>query len=91
MATPLADPGRRGRAAPTPSMWDPLPVTLPTYVSKPAAARRTVRTIDLDATGVWSSGRSESDSALAREADEADRAAAGRARRWRRLAGVVGS
>ena len=50
-------------------------MTLPTYVSKPAAARRTVRTIDLDSTGVWSSGRSESDSALAREADEADRAA----------------
>jgi len=57
-----------------PNLWDPLPVTLPTYVSKAAAASRTVRTIDLDATGVWSSGRSESDSALAREADEADRA-----------------
>ena len=56
-----------------PAMWDPLPVTLPTYVSKPAA-RRTVRTIDLDDTGVWSSGRSESDSALAREADQAERA-----------------
>ena len=55
-------------------------MTLPTYVSKPAAARRTVRTIDLDSTGVWSSGRSESDTALAREADEADRAAR-RARR----------
>jgi len=57
-----------------PRLWDPLPVTLPTYVSKPAAVRRTVRTIDLDSTGVWSSGRSESDSALAREAEEADRA-----------------
>ena len=56
-----------------PRSWDPLPVTLPTYVSKPAAAQRTVRTIDLDATGVWSSGRSEGDSALAREADEAER------------------
>jgi hypothetical protein len=55
-----------------PEMWDPLPMTLPTYVSKPTA-RRTVRTIDLDATGVWSSGRSESDSALAREADAAQR------------------
>jgi hypothetical protein len=65
-----------------PEAWDPVPVTLPTYVSKPAAARRTVRTIDLDSTGVWSSGRSESDSALAREADEAERAdRATRARR----------
>jgi hypothetical protein len=61
----------QGPAAP--GLWDPVPVTLPTYVSKPAA-RRTVRTIDLDSTGVWTSGRSESDSALAREADAADRA-----------------
>ena len=55
-------------------MWDPVPVTLPTYVGKPAA-RRTVRTIDLDATGVWTSGRSEADSQLARDAEEAERAA----------------
>lgn len=55
-----------------PRLWDPLPMTLPTYVDAPAA-RRTVRTIDLDSTGVWSSGRSEVDSALAREADEAQR------------------
>ena len=53
-------------------LWDPVPVTLPTYVSKPAA-RRSVRTIDLDSTGVWTSGRSEADSALAREAEAADR------------------
>jgi hypothetical protein len=54
-------------------LWDPVPVTLPTYVGKPAA-RRTVRTIDLDATGVWTSGRSEADSQLAREAEESERA-----------------
>lgn len=53
--------------------WDPVDVPLPTYVSKPPAVRRTVRTIDLDSTGVWSSGRSEVDSALAREADAARR------------------
>jgi hypothetical protein len=53
--------------------WDPVDVPLPTYVSKPAAARRSVRTIDLDSTGVWSSGRSAADSALAREADAARR------------------
>ncbi|MEZ5095488.1 MAG: hypothetical protein R2731_04905 [Nocardioides sp.] len=61
-----------------PGMWDPVPVTLPTYVSKPVA-RRTVRTIDLESTGVWTSGRTEADAALAREADAAD--AAARARR----------
>ena len=55
-----------------PKLWDPVPVTLPTYVSKPPA-RRTVRTIDLDSTGVWTSGRTEADSALAREAEAAER------------------
>lgn len=56
-----------------PGSWDPVPVTLPTYVTKPAAARRTVRTIDLDSTGVWTSGRTEIDAALARESDQAER------------------
>jgi len=62
------DAGRAGGQ----ELWDPVPVTLPTYVSKPTA-RRTVRTIDLDSTGVWTSGRSEADSALAREAEAAER------------------
>jgi hypothetical protein len=56
-----------------PGSWDPVSVPLPTYVSKPVAPR-SVSTIDLDSTGVWSSGRSVSDSALAREADAADAA-----------------
>lgn len=54
--------------------WDMVPTTLPTYVSKPAAHRRTVSTIDLDSTGVWSSGRHDGDSALAREAEQAEQA-----------------
>ena len=58
-----------------PSLWDPMPVTLPTYVGKPAAERRSVRTIDLDSTGVWTSGRTEADAQLAREADDAARSA----------------
>lgn len=52
------------------SLWDPLPVTLPTYVTKPRA-QRTVRTIDLSQPGVQSSGRSAEDSRLVAEADEA--------------------
>ncbi len=55
--------------------WDPVPVTLPTYVAKEPAARRTVRTIDLDSTGVWTSGPLAADSELAREADAAERTA----------------
>jgi len=58
-----------------PSLWDPMPVTLPTYVGKPAAERRSVRTIDLDSTGVWTSGRTEADAQIAREADDAARSA----------------
>ena len=75
--TPLADAADVSPAVPAeardPRLWDPVPVTLPTYVSKPQA-RRTVRTIDLDSTGVWTSGRTEADAALAREADAAEAA-----------------
>ena len=53
-------------------LWDPVPVTLPTYVGK-AAAQRTVRTIDLDATGVWTSGHTQADSKLARGAEQTAR------------------
>ena len=56
------------------SLWDPLPMTLPTYVNK-ARARRTVRTIEL--TGINSSGHDQSDSALAREAAESGQTAEG--------------
>jgi hypothetical protein len=58
-----------------PSLWDPMPVTLPTYVGKPAAGQRSVRTIDLDSTGVWTSGRTEADAALARQAEADERVA----------------
>lgn len=55
-------------------LWDPVPVTLPTYVSKPAAVRRSVRTIDLEDSGVWTSGHTDADSQIAREAADAERA-----------------
>lgn len=48
-------------------LWDPLPMTLPTYVNK-ARARRTVRTIEI--TGMTSSGHDAADSELARRAEE---------------------
>jgi hypothetical protein len=40
------------------ALWDPIPITMPTYVSKPLAPR-TVRTIDLSAPGVATSTRHE--------------------------------
>ncbi|MDO9379231.1 MAG: hypothetical protein Q7T56_10320 [Nocardioidaceae bacterium] len=40
------------------TLWDPLPVTLPTYVDKPRAAR-TVRTVDFGDAGTWTSGHVE--------------------------------
>jgi hypothetical protein len=45
------------------SLWDPVPVTLPTYVHKPRAPR-TIRTIDLGSAGVQSSGRKLEESAI---------------------------
>ena len=74
-ADPMADTSAGMAAVVDPALWDPVPVTLPTYVGKPAATRRTVRTIDLEGTGVWTSGRTESDAQLAREADQAEKAA----------------
>jgi hypothetical protein len=55
------------------SLWDPLPVTLPTYVTKPKA-RRTVRTIDLEEPGTWTSGRTAEDAALVAETAAAEAA-----------------
>lgn len=53
--------------------WDPMPEQLPTYVSKSQAPRRTVRTIDLESTGVWTSGNTDSASKLARQAEATER------------------
>lgn len=52
------------------ALWDPLPVTLPTYVTKPRAGR-TVRTIDFSQPGTWTSGHIEGeDVELPARADE---------------------
>lgn len=69
---PLPETAQAARAE---GAWDMVPTTLPTYVSKAPAVRRTVQTIDLDSTGVWSSGRNDDDSALAREAERSERTA----------------
>lgn len=69
---PLPETAQAARAE---GAWDMVPTTLPTYVSKAPAVRRTVQTIDLDSTGVWSSGRNDDDSALAREAEKSERTA----------------
>jgi len=74
----IADTSSMPAVAIDPTLWDPVPVTLPTYVTKPAATRRTVRTINLDDSGVWTSGRTDIDAAIARDADEADKAARAR-------------
>ncbi|MDQ3629639.1 MAG: hypothetical protein M3419_12685 [Actinomycetota bacterium] len=60
------------------SLWNPLPVTLPTYVSAPKAAR-SIRTIDLAAPGTWTSGRvaGEQTSMPAAEVEPAQRHAVG--------------
>jgi hypothetical protein len=52
------------------TLWDPLPMTLPTYVGK-ATAKRTVRTIDLGEPGTWTSGRTAGDAALVAQSEAA--------------------
>ena len=54
------------------ALWDPLPVTLPTYVTKPRAGR-TVRTIEFGQAGAWTSGHIEGeDTELPQNAQAAD-------------------
>jgi hypothetical protein len=50
--------GATDMAAKPGALWDPIPITMPTYVSKPLAPR-TVRTIDLSGPGVSSAARHE--------------------------------
>ncbi len=57
------------------SLWDPLPVTLPTYVDA-AVAKRSFRTINLGEPKTWSSGHSQESSQTVAEA-AADAAAKG--------------
>jgi hypothetical protein len=90
-ASPAADaPAVVTGEVPVVGGWDMVPTTLPTYVSKPAAQRRTVSTIDLDSTGVWSSGHHDGDSALARSAEQSakDAKAAREAGETRRASGA---
>jgi Ca2+/Na+ antiporter len=46
------------------SLWDPLPITLPTYVEKPVA-KRSVRKITIGESGTWSAGHSAAASSVA--------------------------
>ena len=56
-ATSASRPARAVAPAPsTGALWDPVPITVATYVSKPLAPR-TVRTIDLSGPGAASPGR----------------------------------
>lgn len=48
------------------TLWDPVAVPLPTYVSKDHAAARELPAFDFDDTGVFSSGRDQADSDLVR-------------------------
>lgn len=71
-AVPVADephtPYVTANAPAAPGSWDLVPTTLPTYVTKEAAGPRTTKPFTHDSTGVWSSGRNEIDSEIARRA-----------------------
>jgi hypothetical protein len=57
VADPATDPAAAWVAHSPVDAWDPLPVTLPTYVTKDAAPARRVRTIDLSGAAAFSAGR----------------------------------
>ncbi len=42
-----------------PHAWEPVPVPLPTYLTKDRAPGNAIRTIDLTQPGAWTSGRLE--------------------------------
>ncbi len=67
---PAATSGRvsLGLSVPSGELWDPVRVPLPTYVTK-AKAPRTVRTVDLAESGVWTAGGTPADRLLARAED----------------------
>ena len=62
------------------ALWDPVPITVPTYVSKPLAPR-TVRTIDLSGPGVTASARPQVPVTADAPEAVAEARAAGRRRR----------
>lgn len=52
----VLDEPKAGEAA-DPHAWEPVPVPLPTYLTKPKAPQPATRTIDLSQPGAWTSGR----------------------------------
>ncbi|MEV0286551.1 hypothetical protein AB0H36_20775 [Kribbella sp. NPDC050820] len=54
---PASSPAPAEKPAASEGLWDPVPVTLPTYVMKEKAPDRTVRTISLTDDEVFSSAR----------------------------------
>lgn len=54
---PVRQPAAVAPDPPAEGLWDPVPVTLPTYVLKEKAPDRTVRTISLSGPEVFSSAR----------------------------------
>lgn len=60
--------------------WDPLPVTLPTYVTKDAAPARRVRTIDLSGAAAFSAGRLPEAELLSRQPETVEELSADKRR-----------
>lgn len=56
-----------------PELWEPRPVTLPTYVGKEIAPLRHAKMLHKNEKGVWTSGHDTSDSIMAQDARAAER------------------
>ena len=70
-----AEPAEPAEAA-DPNAWEPVPVPLPTYLTKAKAEPPVVRKIDLSSPGAWTSGRLNPSGSIAlpppRQADDED-------------------
>lgn len=56
-----------------PELWEPRPVTLPTYVGKEIAPLRHAKMLHKNEKGVWTSGHDTSDSIMAQDARATER------------------
>jgi hypothetical protein len=68
----IADPAAAWVAHSPVDAWDPLPITLPTYVTKDVAPARRVRTIDLSGATAYSAGRLPEAELLSRQPASVD-------------------
>ncbi|WP_299049976.1 hypothetical protein [uncultured Nocardioides sp.] len=70
---PAAETASMDASEVDPELWEPRPVTLPTYVGKEIAPLRHAKMLHKNEKGVWTSGHDTSDSIMAQDARATER------------------